>query len=145
LINLFIFQALSAQTQNAYSLGRISEFAMKLDQLKYTLSSIDKESYILDLSSSINYYGLKALGCIRTGNLAKSFDSASFALQQITKKSPTLFFTFPGYSAVTEAFILLLQWLRATQGISQLRLLGKNQTMDLGKTKIRTIFTKNFV
>jgi len=109
--------ALSAQTQDAYNLGRISEFEKKLELVKYTLRSIDRESYVLDLASKINYYGLKALGCIRAGNLDKAFDSASIALQHITKTSPTMFFTFAGYSAVNEAFLLLLQWLYATQGI----------------------------
>jgi len=109
--------ALTAQTHDAYLFGNITDFLQKLDQVKYTLHSIDKESYILDMACKINFYGLKALGCVRTGHLAKAFEAASFALKNIIKASPTMFFNFMGYAAVAETFLLLLQWLYATQGM----------------------------
>jgi len=44
-------------------------------------------------------------------------DTASFALKNIIKASPTMFFNFIGYTAVVEMFLLLLQWLYAAQGM----------------------------
>jgi len=111
--------ALTSQTYNAYLYGNIYRFLQKLDKVKDTLRSIDQESYILDMASKINYYGLKSLGCLREGHLAKAFDSASFSLKNITKASPTMFFNFTGYTAVVEVFLLLLQWLYATGGMGK--------------------------
>eukprot|EP01127_Copromyxa_protea_P016779 TRINITY_DN5057_c0_g1_i1.p1 TRINITY_DN5057_c0_g1~~TRINITY_DN5057_c0_g1_i1.p1 ORF type:complete len:1540 (-),score=346.83 TRINITY_DN5057_c0_g1_i1:24-3995(-) len=94
-----------------YRTQKFKKFVELVEHIKFVLASIDKSLYILDISSSINYYGLKSLASIVGGDLKKAYDTALEVLKKLRKlSSPTAFFTLPGYSAIPEVFLLLCQW-----------------------------------
>eukprot|EP01124_Arcella_intermedia_P036552 TRINITY_DN9600_c0_g2_i1.p1 TRINITY_DN9600_c0_g2~~TRINITY_DN9600_c0_g2_i1.p1 ORF type:complete len:1556 (-),score=433.92 TRINITY_DN9600_c0_g2_i1:56-4492(-) len=107
--------ALIAKMYDDYIFGRREELLKKLELLKDSLGSIDKDSYILDMACKINYYSLKAICYVYKGILSKAFESAKTALNEISKTSPTMFINFVGYSIVPEVFLLILQWVQVTQ------------------------------
>lgn len=76
--------------------------------LKYLIHSI---RYILDISSQINYYGLKSLAWIICGDFKKAFETTLEVLSKLRKLSPpTAFFTLPGFCAIPEVILLMIQW-----------------------------------
>lgn len=106
-----------------YRTQKLRKFVELVEQIKFVLGSINKSLYILDISSQINYSGLKAVrifvfrpsthvqvASVLCGDLSKAYETAIDLLNKLKKLSPpTAFFTLPGYTALPEVFLLLIQ------------------------------------
>eukprot|EP01128_Nolandella_sp_AFSM9_P011149 TRINITY_DN7866_c0_g1_i1.p1 TRINITY_DN7866_c0_g1~~TRINITY_DN7866_c0_g1_i1.p1 ORF type:complete len:462 (-),score=94.68 TRINITY_DN7866_c0_g1_i1:27-1301(-) len=95
--------------------GNPVAFFEHMDQAKLTLSSVDTETYIMDMTSKINYYGLKSLSYLYNGELQKALQSAQATEVLIGKTYPTAFFTFMGYMAVSEVYLHLYHFTVSTK------------------------------
>jgi len=98
---------LSTEAMNFYSLSKISEFCDKFKQIRSTIEAVDINSYIMDITLKINYYGLKCLFLLHTANVEGAYASMNKALSSIKLASTTCLFTFQGYINTLHCLIVL--------------------------------------
>jgi tetratricopeptide (TPR) repeat protein len=99
--------ALTEQARNYYTLGENIECLKALDEAQLALENDDIDGN--DVAAEINFYGLKALMVLKTNDLMECWHVAEEVFHVIEKAEPTAYYTFFGYAALVEVYVLLNQ------------------------------------
>jgi len=128
--------ALTEQTKNHYTLGDDDKCLKGLDEIQLALENVDGN----DVAAEINYHGLKALVYMKTEAWMDCWQVAEEVFHTIENAEPTAYYTYFGYAALVEVYILLAQNTAVHAKIPRQRIQVKAEKTLIALAKFAKVF-----